>query len=109
MCAAAFLKNLYMEECEASYSFFHVSENVQRLQCVCVGRSNKEGLDSGLIDVHNPVKAIASSFFLFKILNFLDFDAHKKQFPVPYVHHLRAFAGQNWETVKSTVFLSSRM
>lgn len=76
---------------------------------VSVGRSNKEGLDSGLIDVHKPVKAIASSFFLFKILNFLDFDAHKKQFPVPYVHHLRAFAGQNWETVKSTVFLSSRM
>ena len=47
-CGAGFLKNLYIEECEASYSFFHVFENVQRLQCVCAGRGNKEGLDSGL-------------------------------------------------------------
>jgi hypothetical protein len=68
-----------------------------------------EGLVCGLIDVHNPVKAITSSFFLFKILNSLDFDAHRNQFPVPYVHFWRAYAGQNWETVKSTVFLSSRM
>ena len=41
MCAAAFLKNLYMEEREASYSFFHVSENVQRLQCVCAAEETK--------------------------------------------------------------------
>ena len=67
--------------------------------CLC-GWGNKEGLDSGLIDVHNPVKEITSSFLFFfsKILNFLDFDAHRNQFPVPYVHLWRAYAGQNWET-----------
>ena len=36
--------------------------------CLC-GWGNKEGLDSGLIDVHNPVKEITSSFFSFFFKN----------------------------------------